>query len=96
MILGLPQIGGGGAVVELNSSKSAAQRYRLACETQSVEHTSSLDQPSSQRRSAQSFISELIFRNTILTETRMRRSWEGNARAWRATVTVKRTCIPIW
>ena len=61
MILGLPQIRGGGAAVELNSSKSAAQRDRLACEMQSVEHTSSLDQPSSQRQSTQSFISELIF-----------------------------------
>jgi len=49
MILGRPQIGGGGAVVKPNSSKSGAQRYRLACETQRVEQMSSLDQPSSWR-----------------------------------------------
>ena len=86
IILGLPRIRGGGAVAEPNSSNSAAQRYRLACETQSVEQMSSLDQPSSQRRRAQSFISELIFRKTILTATmevqRVGGQWEGLDSVW--------------
>ena len=66
MILGHPWIGGGGVVVEPNSSKSTAQQYKLDFETQRVEQMSSLGQPSSQRRTVQSFISELIFRKTML------------------------------